>query len=66
VKRKTRSKKEQLQFILEGFPGIGAETAKKLLKEFKTLKNIINASQEELTSLIGKKAEIFRLSEECY
>lgn len=64
VKRKTRNKKEQMQFILEGFPGIGPETAKILLHEFKSIKNIINASQEELTRLIGKKAEIFRLSEQ--
>jgi len=66
VKRKTKNKKEQLQFILEGFPGIGGETAKKLLSEFKTLKNIINASEEDLKKSIGKKADIFRLSEQEY
>ena len=43
VKKKTLNKKEQLQFIIEGFPGIGPKTAKKLLKKFKTIKNIINA-----------------------
>ena len=58
AKKKSRNKKEQLQFILEGFPGIGPKTAKKLLKEFKSIKNITNANGEELRKVIGKKAEI--------
>jgi len=66
AKRKTLNKKEQLQFILEGFPGIGAETAKKLLGKFGTIKNIISSSDEELRKEIGKKAEIFKLTEEKY
>jgi ERCC4-type nuclease len=44
---------EQKQFILEGFQGIGPTTAKKLLKNFKNLKEIFNASEEQL-----KKADI--------
>jgi len=64
--KKTLNKSEQLQFILEGFPGIGPKSAKKLLKEFKTIKNIANASEEELTQVIGKKAEVFRLIKEKY
>ena len=36
------------QFILEGFPGIGPTTSKKLLKEFPSLNQIFNASKEEL------------------
>jgi ERCC4-type nuclease len=51
-----KTKKEQLLFILEGFPNIGPRTAEKLLKEFKTLKKITNASEEELKKAIGKKA----------
>jgi Fanconi anemia group M protein len=66
AKKKSLNKKEQLQYILEGFPGIGPAAAKKLLKEFKTIKNIVNANQEELKKLIGKKAEIFRLTEQDY
>ncbi len=66
VKKKTLNKKERLQFILEGFPGIGPIAAKKLLKELKTIKNIFNASQEELTKIIGKKAEIFKIIEDKY
>lgn len=50
--------KEQLQFILEGFPHIGPIAAKKLLKHFKTIKNLANATEEELKEVIGKKAEI--------
>lgn len=57
VKKKNLDKKEQLQFIIEGFPGIGPKTSKKLLKKFKTVKNIINASEEDLKKVIGKKAE---------
>jgi len=48
-----------LQFILEGFPGIGPTTAKKLLKKFKSIKKIINASEEELKEILGKKTETF-------
>lgn len=57
--KKSLNKKEQLQFILEGFPGIGPKTAKKLLKEFKTIKEIINAPQENLKKILGKKSDIF-------
>lgn len=66
VTKKSLNKKERLQFILEGFPGIGPKTAQKLLSHFKTLKNILNASIEKLTEVIGKKADIFRLLEEQY
>jgi ERCC4-type nuclease len=60
ISRKTLDKKERLQFILEGFPGIGPKTAKKLLGHFKTLKNITNASKEELKEVIGKKADVLK------
>ena len=58
AKKKSFSKKEQLQFIIESFPGIGPKTAKKLLKKFRTIKNIMNATQDELKEVVGKKAEI--------
>lgn len=66
AKKRVRNKREQLQFILEGFPNIGPATAKKLLKHYKTLKQIINTELEELKKLIGKKAEIFNLLEQTY
>ena len=42
---------EQKQFILEGFPGIGPTIAKQLLENFKTLKNILNASETDLEKI---------------
>ncbi|MBI2629918.1 hypothetical protein HYW76_02360 [Candidatus Pacearchaeota archaeon] len=64
--RKSSSKKEQLQYILEGFPGIGPKTAKKLLSKYKTIKNIVNTPIEELKNEIGKKAEIFKILNDEY
>ncbi len=58
-KKKSLNPQEQKQFILEGFPGIGPATAKKLLKEFKSIRGVINAPIENLKKIIGKKAEIF-------
>ena len=48
VTKKNLTKKEQMQFILESFSGIGPKNAKKLLEELGNLKNIYSASQEEL------------------
>lgn len=62
AKRRARSVPEQQQFIIEGFQGIGPVTAKNLLKRFRTIKAIINATPEELEKekkLNGKKAKIF-------
>ena len=64
--KKSFNKQEQMQFILEGFPGIGPKTARKLLEKFKTMKNIFSASPEELEKEIGKKADIFKLVWEEY
>ncbi|MBU2616042.1 MAG: hypothetical protein KKC19_02975 [Nanoarchaeota archaeon] len=67
VNKKSLDKKERLQFIVEGFPGVGPKSAKKLLEKFKTLKGITNASEEELKEILGKNAEIIkRLIEEEY
>ena len=66
VTKKTLNKKERMQFIVESFSGIGPKTAKKLLEKFKTIKNIMNSSQEELKEVIGKKAEIFKIVDEKY
>lgn len=57
IAKKVYNQKEQSQYILESFPGIGPKTAKKLLREFKTIKEIINAPEEELKKISGKKAE---------
>ena len=66
VTKKSLNKKEMKQFIIEGFPGIGPKTAKKLLKKFKTIKNIINTPREELKETIGKKAESFNIIDDKY
>lgn len=66
TKKFSLNKKERMQFILEGFPGIGPKTARKLLEEFSNLKNIFNASQEDLKKCVGKKAEIFKIIEDKY
>ena len=50
---------DRIQFILEGFPGIGPSSAKKLIGRFGSLNKIFNASKEELEEVIGKKSEIF-------
>jgi ERCC4-type nuclease len=66
VSKKNLNKKERMQFILEGFPGIGPKTAKKLLSHFKNLREIFSASSDELTEIIGKKADAFNLVDEKY
>lgn len=70
TERKPLTTKEQQEFIIESLPGIGATLAKSLLKEFKTVKNILNAKDEELQKVdkLGKKkaAEIQRILEEKY
>ena len=58
--RSFRSMEEQKQFILEGFPQIGPQTAKALLEKFKTLKEIFNSSEENLKEILGKKYEKFK------
>lgn len=57
--KKTLDKKEQLQFIVESFPGIGPKKSKELLKKFSTIQNIINAPSEDLEKILGKRAENF-------
>jgi len=56
-KRKPATLKEQQELIIESFPGIGPNLAKSLLKKFKSVKKVINASSERLQKVekIGKK-----------
>ena len=55
-----KSKLEQMQFILEGFPNIGPIKAKALLEKFGSLKKIINASISDLEEILGKNAYEFK------
>ena len=45
------------EYIVSSLPGVGPTLARPLLKEFKSIKNIVNASEEELRKieLIGEK-----------
>jgi ERCC4-type nuclease len=55
--RETKSSltlEQQKQFILEGFPGIGPTSAKKLLNKFGSLKKIFNSKKEELDEILEK------------
>jgi excinuclease ABC subunit C len=52
--RQKRSK-SQITTSLEELEGIGKQTAEKLLKHFKSVKKIKEASEEELEKLVGKK-----------
>jgi len=61
--KKPISKSEQMQFILEGFPSIGPVKAKQMIEQFKTLKNIVNASEGDLEKVLGKNTkEIYNLA----
>jgi len=54
------SRKEQQQFILEGFPNIGGTKARALLEKFQTLEKIFKATEEELEEILGKRAKDFK------
>ena len=63
AKKLAYSLAEQQQFILESFPGVGASTAKGLLKKFKTIKNFILADKKDIAGikrLSEKKAKVIR------
>jgi len=66
VTKKFLDKEERMQFIIESFPGIGPKTARKLLEGFGTIQKIINASEEEIKEVIGKKSEVFKIVKEEY
>lgn len=53
--KKPLSDKELQEYIVSAFPGVGATLAKPLLKQFKSIKNLVNADTKELkqVELIG-------------
>lgn len=55
-----KTKHEQKKYILESFPNIGPKTSEKLLKEFSSLSNVFNASEEDLSKIIKNKAKPFK------
>ena len=56
-KRKPLTLKEQQEYIIESLPGVGPTLAKSLLKKFKNVKKVVNASEEKLKKVekIGDK-----------
>jgi ERCC4-related helicase len=70
TERKPLTTKKQQEFIIESLPGIGPSLAKSLLKEFKTVKKIMDSKPEKLTKIeqLGKtKAEeIIKILNEKY
>jgi len=50
---KPRSAREQQEFIVSAFPTIGPLTSRRLLEHFGSVKNLVNASQEDLVALEG-------------
>jgi ERCC4-related helicase len=61
--KKPLTLKEQQEYIVSSFPGIGPTLSKPLLKTFKSIKKLVNAKQEKLEKVnkIGKiKAEEIR------
>ncbi|MBM3200598.1 hypothetical protein FJZ53_06685, partial [Candidatus Woesearchaeota archaeon] len=70
TERKPLTTKEQQEFIIESLPNIGPSLAKSLLKEFKTVKSIINANHDDLQKVenLGQKkaADIKRIVDEVY
>src|SRR3989344_8791824 len=69
-KRKPLTLKERQELIIESFPGIGNLLATSLLKEFKSVKKIINSDEKKLQRVekIGPKkaSEIKKVIEEEY
>jgi len=55
-----KSLKEQKSYILESFPNIGPKTAQKLIKKFKTLERIFQASMGELEEILKSRAKNFK------
>lgn len=55
--KKSLTEKQQQEYIVSSFPGIGPRLAKPLLVKFRTIKNIVNANEKELkdVELIGEK-----------
>ena len=58
-KKKNMLPDEELQFVLESFPGIGPVKAKKLLENFNSLKRIFSSKTKNLEPVLGKDSEKF-------
>jgi Fanconi anemia group M protein len=52
-KKKPKDIKKLQEHIISGFPGISTKISKRILKEFKTIKNFSNVTEEELVKIDG-------------
>lgn len=50
---RARRSASQIQSELRSIPGVGAATEAKLLRHFKSVKRIKEASQEEIAAVVG-------------
>ncbi|MFT4304293.1 MAG: DEAD/DEAH box helicase [Candidatus Woesearchaeota archaeon] len=68
--KKPATKNEQKEYIISSIPNVGTNLAKELLTQFGSVKNVINATEEELTKIdkIGKgiSSKIIDLIKEKY
>ncbi len=55
-----KTTKEQKKYVLESFPNIGPKKAELLLKKFKTLTEVFNATEEELKEILKNKSGNFK------
>ena len=57
VSKRVFTTAEQQEYIMSSFPGVGPTLAKPLLERFGTIKNIVNAKEDELKQIakIGEK-----------
>ncbi len=55
--KKPLASKEQQEYIISSLPGVGPSLAKELLKNFRTVKNIVNSNHESLKEVdkVGDK-----------
>ncbi|HLC98351.1 MAG TPA: DEAD/DEAH box helicase [Candidatus Nanoarchaeia archaeon] len=51
--RKPRTEQEQQEFIVSSLPGLGVQTARRLLETFGSIKALVNASRQELLEIEG-------------
>jgi ERCC4-related helicase len=53
AEKRLLSEKEQKEYIVMSFPGVGPASAKSLLAHFGSVKNIVNATEKELIEVDG-------------
>ena len=55
-----KTTEEQKKYILESFPNIGPQKAKKLIEKFNNLETIFNTSEEDLKEILKNQAKAFK------